>query len=785
MNRKGQFSILAALLVAIVLIATVIFTYSAIRNSPVQDQPQVLSAIDETNHALKQILGFTVGYYASVLQITGNYSYARTIATNYLGSALEHIGNIHPEWGTSFNVVGSELRACWFKEVSYSKGNLTVAYNLTGLGINNLTYKASCRLDVQVSENASSTQACLSVFKDGIEPLINLGRQNFKFYRYLYATLTWELVTPSSEPISFSNGTYLIDVPLGVNPTSYTVQVEDPRGISVVASSFSQYACTLKWDWSIRYPKICYAVNASTPQITAAPDGNYATIAQKGGTCEVTDYQSGTETIRQVYFNVTYYGSGSGNLEWYHKLNGGAWTKIENLPKGGSAASPLTRTYNATNLRTTWSWLDLNNTDIRFRNDLNNAESYVDAIYFTVVTGADGDYSTIPNENIVAEVLQNGTIRWLGQNLQSASEAIPFPPVPVKNIRVNQTINGVNQEVPFQVEDWVSDYRIPMGLTSNVSIFNNRAMLVFLANSKVSKVTIWWDGNDEANQTSYATTKFANFTFDPPSRLLSNGILALRLNFSSEGGVNSFKVTSTMNTSTATATIMRINNIVADYGASEPMYAVLNGTVRMVLHHEVEWSGGGVPNCPNVYAHIVLTLPANTTYYTYQLRLMFIDSLQNRAITDLCPMKLTTAVVDQLGTENGTRNGYPIVTNATALFYNFSDGTWAHHWSQFTSGTKGAGIMFNDNANRMLFVFDNIIMNQTGALKANAAARIIELLPVAINQVQFKYALDTTWYGAVVTFDGTTPIYKEESGTKTGLWITVEYPPTITVTPER
>jgi hypothetical protein len=44
----------------------------------------------------------------------------------------------------------------------------------------------------------------------------------------------------------------------------------------------------------------------------------------------------------------------------------------------------------------------------------------------------------------------------------------------------------------------------------------------------------------------------------------------------------------------------------------------------------------------------------------------------------------------------------------------------------------------------------------------------------------FTDALDICWYGAVVTFDGTTPIYKDGNG----LWIIVEYPPTITVTTE-
>jgi len=768
LNSKGQFSIIAALFVAVILIATVIITYSTIRNSPVQDQPQVLSAIDETNLALKQILGFTVGYYGSVLQVTGNSTYAKTLAINYLYSGLMNVGNIHPEWGTSFNVNKTELQTSWFTNTSYSMGNLVVTYNLTGLGIYGIIYATSCRLNVQVM-NTTLSQACLKITKDNDEPLINLGKQNFKFYRYKQTNSIWELINPSNEPIAFANGTYLIDIPSGVDQYSYVIQVEDPRGIIVVASSFSRYVCTLSWN---PQSPTKYAVAGSTSTITGAPDGKYATIG-KGGTCEVTDYQGGAGIIKKVYFNITYYGLASGTLEWYYQLDGGVWNQIENLPQGGSATSPLTRTYNATSLRASWTWNNLNTTHIRFRNNFNGQNNaYVDAIYVTVVYEAAGDYSTIPNETVVAELLQNGTMRWLGQNLQLTTGAKPIPPIPVRAIRVNQTINGVNREVPFQVEDWASEYTIPLGLTNNASVFSSRTMLVFLANSKVSKVTIWWIGNDNANQTSYAYTN-RYFTGDNPSAgRLTNGILTLQ--FGSD-----FTVTSTVGSSTCTAMFMRINNQLSIYGSGQA-YTIHHGIVRDIVHTEAEWRNG-VTNCPNVYSHLVLTLPANASYYTYQLRLMFVQSQQDRTITDLCPIKLT-ASTGQQQTENGTANGFPIVSSSTGLFYNFSASIWAHHWSQFISGTKGAGIMFTNDANKKLYVFDSIAGSKTGALKVNSADRTIELCPVASGQVRFKFALDVIWYGAVVTFDGTTPIYKEESGKKTGLWITVEYPPTITVT---
>jgi len=628
LNSKGQFSIIAALLVAVILISTVIMTYSTIRNSPIPDQPQLLSAIDETNFAIKQILGFTVGYYGSVLKVTGNSSYAKNLATNYLHSGLVNIANMHPEWGTSFNVSSIDMRTYWFTNTSYSTGNLAVNYSLTGLGMYGITYETSCRLSVKVEENISGNQTELIVTKDEGESLINLGKQNFKFYRYEYASSTWELISPSTEPVAFANGTYLIDIPSGVDPYSYVIQVEDPRGIIVVASSFSRYTCTLAWNSTL------YAATDAT---------------------------------------------------------------------------------------------------------------------------------------IVLELLQNGTMRWLGQNLQLTTQGTPIPPIPVKAIHVNQTVAGLNREVPFQIEDWASDYKIPLGLTNNASVFSSTTMLVFLVNSKVSKVTIWWNGSDTATQTSLAYTNIY-FSDNLSTRTLNNGRQTLR--FSASG----FTLTSTTGSTTSTARLMRIN-YEEDTTDPELAYVIYNGVVRDIVLGEAEWSGGA-DNCPNVYSNIVITLPANVTYYTYQLRLMFINSQQQRTITNLCPIRLSTSF-SSIQTENGISSGFPIVQNGTGTFYN-SSSVWQHHWSQFISGgTRGAGIMFTDSANQKLYAFDTST-SKTGALKVDGTARTIELLPVTRSSVSFTSAKDITWYGAVVTFDGTTPIYN--SSNKSGLWITVEYPPTITVT---
>ena len=231
LNNKGQFSIIAALLVAAVLISAVVVTYSSIRYSTVDNQPQILSSIDETNLGLKEILGFTVGYYGSVLKVTGNMTYAQQLAQNYLKSGLGNMGDVQPEWGAVFSLQNLQLNASWFSTNSYSQGSLVVNYNLTGLGIYGASYNASARLNVQVLNSSSPSQAQLVILRDAGEPLINLGKSNLQFYRYDYSASAWNLVEPAAIA-SYANGTYVLDLPSGVNSGAYVIQINDNRGLN-------------------------------------------------------------------------------------------------------------------------------------------------------------------------------------------------------------------------------------------------------------------------------------------------------------------------------------------------------------------------------------------------------------------------------------------------------------------------------------------------------------------------------------------------------------------------
>ena len=1154
MNNKGQFSIIAALLVAVVLVVSVMTTYSAIRYGSVQEQPQILSAIDETNLGLKEVLGFTVGYYGSILKVTGNMTYAQQLARNYLQSALDNVGDARPEWGTVFELTNLTLSADWFSCNSYSQGSIEANYNLTGLGIYGVSYCTSARLDVQIHNSTSPNQAELVILRDEDQPLINLGKSNLKFYRYNYDSSTWNLTEPASIA-SYANGTYILNLPTGITSESYILQVEDTRGLMALASASTQFTSTLTWNSSGFSEDFDYVDEANLDvmgthgNFTAqqyGPDGIYDTLAeQANGTVAVDNYPStwnpvGATSIvsgsladlrsnngaymqlrshpaeyNTIIFDHESSTSSSGySLSWQHTTGSGNnrvllvsidiardssyWnqpTTITSITYGGtpltqvataaytSSSNPQVRSYiyiltnpasgtntisvhfasstyavggavtysnvnqatpvlasnsdtdygssksvsltasgtytkllfghlgtyrgttysisegsgqtnrwsetsqeykgvgsdksvtsgsvstswstsryvssvaiavlleptpatgttyvceaefagssntetwnnigwtidssattnsvnvvyqlynyrtgqyipsgdgyltdilgtsdsikaqtittnlsdyrdslgnwkimvNATKLSTqfdlkldlvkysinqtnyvlnleeqwlsvnasnvrqdlciktgnmdaeplmvqVWhdsSWVDLmtlapnwfNNVSlvpyidsdclkIRFVGSNEEIDSYlnqwnIDCVYIK----DEPDINFLVNRQestITVEVLQNGTMRWLGQNMEVTTQTIPIPPVSVKAIHVNQTMYGVNQEVPFQIEDWASNYQNPLGLTDNATVFSNRQMIVFLINSRVTDFTIWWDGSDKATQTPMAfTNRF--FTDDNVgASTLTNGNVTLLFS----GGTVKSTVTGTSTYSTAT--FMRINQEASSYGAG-CSYVIHHGIVRDIIMQEAEWGTGAV-DCPNVYANIIVTLPANSTYYTYQLRLMFINSVQTRTIDNLCPIQMTPSVTNvQAQTENGTLVGFPVVVNGSATFSNYLPGGWTeHHFSQLIQDTgKGAGLMFTDAQNQRLYSFDSIAGTASGALYADSSSGAIELLPVDLAQAQFGYAYDVTWCGAVATFDNTTPICSFYDGTTpTGLWILAEYPPTITV----
>ncbi|UCD26913.1 MAG: hypothetical protein JSV75_01985 [Candidatus Bathyarchaeota archaeon] len=800
-ENKGQFSIIAALLVSVILVASVIMIYSSIRYSPITETPKTLTSISETNLAISRVLEFTLGYYGSILQVTGNTSYARSSASSYLRSGLVNIARSYPEWNPSFNLDFQQFSTCWFMPESYSRGNISVTYSLSGLGIQGIKYETSSLLKVTMLEHANAFEAKFQVTRENNEPELRLTRENFFFYNYSYQDSTWKLINPESDPITYYDGTYVLKIPSGVDISAYSLKVADQRGINTIAfyseaslaSGIPQYAYTFDWNatgkehiysslsrdtivtevlqngtlrWlgqnlqtsELAGPRVLYGRPSSDNGWNTNPENihdqdtaTYGTYIAATGGAYVGAFNTSTGTINQVDVRIRWEwlgDLGSDTVEWAWNIGGSGGGTLY----GPSDVSHSLTTDSYNSIGSNWTWSKIQ--------DLRIQLNYVK------------DQSSGPDVNVYEVWI---LVQAKDTDTYESSPGKPILPIPVKALHVNQTIDGVNYETPFQVEDWTSNYRTPLGLTSNVSIFNSRNLLAFLVNHEVENVILWWDGMDTANQTSYAWKNnyfLSDDTSDPSYVFLSNGILDMTI----DARGSAFTVTSTQENSSSTAEFMRINGEQPVYG-SDPATVIHHGIVRDIVQAEAEWSTG-IPNCPNLYSQIVLTLPAKATYYTYALRTVFVNSSQSRTITDLSAIQISVSVGQQ-STENGTSGGYPISSNATGLFYNFSSSTgYAHHWSEFISGNSGAGILFTDDANQRLYVFDKFAGNKTGAIKVISSGRIIEVNPVERYAASFTSPLDVTWHGTVTTF-ADDPIYP--SSGDVGLWVIAEHPPSVVV----
>ncbi len=602
-NTKGQFSIIAAALLAIILLSAVAVTYSIINFSLPKEQTNVSSSVYEINNSLKQMLEFAVGYYGYVLKVTGNASFAQNLARNYLISGFEFIANSHPELNPSIRISNMNFSLRWYETSSYSMGYLKASYDLLSLRLSNINYETFCSLRVEVIEVTDSTVR-VNVTLDESRPYLGLTAENFQFHYYDYEASSWTHKQASS--VWSESNLYLVEIPQGIDKKCFLLEVSDPRGITTL----SFYSTRKK------------------PQITYVFDWNA--------------------------------------------------TRMESI------------------------------------------------------------YTQLKNDKIVVEVLQNGTLLWLGQKLL---DGYPIPQLPIKCLRVSANADPNHLEarqIPFQVEDWASNYKVPLGRSSSETLFSNRNMIVFLIDHNIKNVTIWWDGRDNTQQTPYSTMrKFDDkivSTGGKATAVLNNGVI--QMNVTHDSGSGTFYI----ETATSRADFMQINGHSAKFYAS-PSFPIINGTVRDIIQQEAEWSGYNSWGFPNTYAQIVLTFPANATYYTYALRLIFVNASicpENRVITNLTPIKILSdwKTTLQVLTENGTSNGIPVTVETyvgSYSFYNFSDGKWQHHWTQYNyTGSTGAGIMFNDLNNLKLYLFDSFIGQSTGTLNVATTQGLQWITPKAI-----------------------------------------------------
>jgi len=643
-KRRGQFEILAAFMVLVIMTSAAIAAINKLQDNPFKEPVTLATTIKSVDNSLHELLGFTAGYYGSIIKLTGNVTYAKEKTNSYFDGGLYTVAHSDINNGISLKLDQLSVKTTWFGVKGITQGSLSVEYSIPSVGLTGVKYLGSASLTATVLETTGDV-CKVKVLGDNDEPNLSLTKDSFTFLKYDRTKTTWVYLTSKYDPMVSSLGIYSINIPSGINRDAYYLQVIDQRGIIVSCG-----------------------------------------------------YMRGVGNANKEHTYYTY------TFHWNQTL-----------------------------------------------------------------------YSGLNEPPMEIELLQDGTMRWLGQALPVNGTQVTIPPIPVKGIHLNETVDGVNKEVPFQIESWGSNYQLPFGIVSNSTIFNENCMIVFLIDHHVSQATLWWDGSDDAVQTSYATrnTKFTND--DPTHGKIDNGVLSLDVSNFRTGVISTTKTSPI----TSTCTFTRVNGTNPVYG-SAPSYIIHHGVVRDIVQQEPEWSGG-ISSSPDFYGYIVLTIPAGANYYTYRVRLIYLPTTRSRILSDVSVIQLKepTGTYNQK-TEDGIQGGSPKWSSGSLFF---QGGTaYQHQWTEYINSTnRGVGIITTSSANDLLYTFDDVIGANTGAISFDASNRRIEVNPVDMLRFPFQQGDDLTWVGGVVNFSsGNLPIYPNSGGTS-GLWVLVESPPSVKV----
>jgi len=236
-NRRGQFVIIAVLMIAVMIISIGALMHRAVtyyRHEPWEEYLALIGNIELNSKRLVELS-------------LANYSY--TLNRNILKTNLEkwkaNMVNIYIGLGVtlnyelanrSYNVDGtginyfSGLNYSWLKPKSFTAANATFTLNITSIGLTGYKFTALAFLNLTIL-NVTANNINVTVKVEDKIPVTGLGKENFKVQ---FGNTAIPIVSVKSRYDSKEALIYIIECAQNIS-TPIIVEVSDLRGIKVVA----------------------------------------------------------------------------------------------------------------------------------------------------------------------------------------------------------------------------------------------------------------------------------------------------------------------------------------------------------------------------------------------------------------------------------------------------------------------------------------------------------------------------------------------------------------------
>jgi hypothetical protein len=228
-NKKGQFIIIAFLMIAIMIISIGALMHGAVtyyKHEPWQEYLTLIGSIELNSRRLVELS-------------LANYTNTQNgeILRDNLQKWQNDLTRIYPGYGITLNyTLASDtnynyslgLTCNWNKNASFSAANATFNLNITSIGLTGYKFVATTFLNLRILSPPANDMINVTVTREDGTPITNLKTENFQVNG----------LKPVDVTSSYYNETYPIIYTIECNETitePVTAKIWDERGIQVTA----------------------------------------------------------------------------------------------------------------------------------------------------------------------------------------------------------------------------------------------------------------------------------------------------------------------------------------------------------------------------------------------------------------------------------------------------------------------------------------------------------------------------------------------------------------------
>jgi len=253
-DKKGQFIVIAALLISIMIISVSTVIYGTVTYYRQERWEEYVTIVDSIKTASSNLLQVGLANYGQTLNSTVLRDYfnqwIRDVRKAYPGFGVDLSCSLASGSRSAYSVTLSYnlgLARSWNQPVSFSASNATMNLNIASEGLMGYSFSSHVFLKMNLREAVWYTKESkryvliyVSVEKEGPEAVINLQKPNFaevklsgvaqafsvkRYYSSTYTSFVYEIRVDSISALPSSANVTLVDT-RGIKTISYTTNMQ-------------------------------------------------------------------------------------------------------------------------------------------------------------------------------------------------------------------------------------------------------------------------------------------------------------------------------------------------------------------------------------------------------------------------------------------------------------------------------------------------------------------------------------------------------------------------------